>query len=181
MSRGKLDNKIYFAGPRPVDEEHHLPKEQAPSQDDQWKLIKAGLGRDRSKELASQVIAALDRDDKPAAVAVLEEATKDSKAMAQWAREREAAEASEAATAKAAREEAAAAKRSAAAVAATEAKWAKATPAERAAEAQAMDVAARQRMLAEDAAKTPGQRKAEQDTEYAETHQEQDRGMQRTL
>ena len=144
MSRGKLDNKIYFAGPRPVDEEHHLPKEQAPSQDDQWKLIKAGLGRDRSKELASQVIAALDRDDKPAAVAVLEEATKDSKA-------------------------------------ATEAKWAKATPAERAAEAQAMDVAARQRMLAEDAAKTPGQRKAEQDTEYAETHQEQDRGMQRTL
>ncbi len=89
LTRGREDNRIYFAGPRPVDPEHHLPAEQAPSTNDQWKLIFAGLTRDRSNELASEVIAALDRGDRPAAVAILEEAVEDSQAMAQWARERQ--------------------------------------------------------------------------------------------
>lgn len=90
VSRGKSDNRIYFTGPRPADPEHHLPEEEAPERERQQAMLAAGLTRDRSKVLASQVIDALDRDDRPAAVAVLSEAVDDSRAMAQRATEREA-------------------------------------------------------------------------------------------
>ena len=90
LTRGREDNRIYFAGPRPVDPEHHLPAEQAPSEDDQWKLIKAGLARDRSKELASEVIAAFDRDDRGAVEAKLAAAVETTRAAAQQARARRA-------------------------------------------------------------------------------------------
>lgn len=71
LSRGVKDNKIYFTGPRPVDPEHHLPEEEAPAQDKQQEMLAAGLTRDRSKVLASEVIAALDRDDRQAVEAAL--------------------------------------------------------------------------------------------------------------
>ncbi|MHB1527000.1 MAG: MobF family relaxase [Candidatus Dormibacteria bacterium] len=70
-SRGAKDNRIYFAGPRPVDPEHHLPEDEVPAQEKQRQMLAAGLTRDRSKELASQVIAALDRDDRMAVEAAL--------------------------------------------------------------------------------------------------------------
>jgi hypothetical protein len=184
LTRGRVENKVYFAGPRPVDPEHHLPEEEAPSQDDQWKLIKAGLGRDRSKELASQVIAALDRDDRPAAVAVLAEAVEDSKAMAQWARERQQAEDAQAAKAAAAR----AAEQQAARVKEWEAaaeREVKASPEERMRLAAMRDVKAAEAMRAAEASMTPQEREADrrrrQDAELDQAHQEQDRGRQRTL
>ncbi len=107
LTRGREDNRIYFAGPRPVDPEHHLPAEQAPSTGDQWKLIAAGLDRDRSKELASEVIRALDRGDRQAveaklgaevalARAVAEHAATQQAAEAEQARQEQAAEAEEA-------------------------------------------------------------------------------------
>jgi hypothetical protein len=71
LSRGVKDNRLFFAGPRPVDPEHHLPEEEAPAQDKQQKLLAAGLARDRSKELAGEVIAALDPDDHMAVKAAL--------------------------------------------------------------------------------------------------------------
>jgi conjugative relaxase-like TrwC/TraI family protein len=71
LSRGVKDNKIYFTGPRPVDPEHHLPRGEAPAQDKQQKMLAAGLARDRSKELAGEVIAALDPDDHMAVKAAL--------------------------------------------------------------------------------------------------------------
>ncbi len=93
LTRGREDNRIYFAGPRPVDPEHHLPEEQAPSEDDQWKLIFAGLTRDRSKELASEVIAALDRDDRQAVEKALAASVEVTRAAAQVERDRLAAQA----------------------------------------------------------------------------------------
>ncbi|HUY23801.1 MAG TPA: hypothetical protein VMV09_00650, partial [Candidatus Saccharimonadales bacterium] len=85
LTRGREDNRVYFTGPRPADPEHHLPEEVAPSKDEQWKLIAAGLTRDRSKQLASEVIAALDRDDRAAVEARLASTVEETRAAAQKA------------------------------------------------------------------------------------------------
>ncbi|MHB8323657.1 MAG: MobF family relaxase [Candidatus Dormibacteria bacterium] len=71
VSRGKLDNRIFYAGPRPVDPEHHLSEEEVPAQDKQQEMLAAGLARDRSKVLASEVIAAIDRGDEASVEAIL--------------------------------------------------------------------------------------------------------------
>lgn len=85
LTRGREDNRIYFAGPRPVDPEHHLPEEQAPEQQKQAQLITAGLTRDRSKELASEVIQAFDRDDRRAVEARLAAVVEQTQAAARKA------------------------------------------------------------------------------------------------
>ncbi len=184
LTRGRLENKVYFTGARPVDPEHHLPEEEVPDQDKQRDLLAVGLTRDRSKELASHVIAALDRDDRPAAVAVLAEAVEDSKAMAQWARERQQAEDAQAAKAAAAKEAEQRAK--------TLKRWAadaqreaKASPEERVRLAALRDVKAAEAMRAAGAAKTPQEREEDRrrklDAELDQARQEQNRGRQRTL
>jgi conjugative relaxase-like TrwC/TraI family protein len=71
VSRGRTDNKIYFAGPRPVDPAHHMPEEEVPDQEKLKTRLAAGLARDRSKVLAGEVIAALDPDDHKAVEAAL--------------------------------------------------------------------------------------------------------------
>ena len=161
LTRGRMDNRIYFTGQRPVDPEHHLPEEDAPSRGDQRKLIAAGLNRDRSKELASQVIAALDRDDQTAAVAVLATAVEAGSAMARQARERQAAAAAQ--VAELARQ---------------------AETVRQVKEQERRDVQATQQMRADEAAKTPQEREAERreaDYEDERRRQEtQERGMQRT-
>ncbi|MHB8324705.1 MAG: MobF family relaxase [Candidatus Dormibacteria bacterium] len=77
VSRGKMDNRIYFAGPRPVDPEHHLPEEEVPDQEKLKERLAAGLARDRSKVLAGEVIAALDPDNRMAVETALADAIRE--------------------------------------------------------------------------------------------------------
>ena len=187
LTRGRLENKAFFTGPRPVDPEHHLPEEKVPDQEHLQATLAVGIGRDRSKELASQVIAALDRDDRPAAVAVLEEAVDDSQAMAQWARERQAAEdaqAAKAAAAKAAEQQAARLAKWNAAAEREARTYAAAGPEERARLDAVRMAKELETVRAAEAAKTPEQREADRaasDDQYDRDHKERDQGLQRTL
>ncbi len=93
LTRGREANRVYFAGPRPADPEHHLPEEEAPTRKKQAQMLAAGLTRDRSKELASEVIAALDRGDRQAVEARLAATVEQTQATARKAAAQQAAQA----------------------------------------------------------------------------------------
>jgi hypothetical protein len=149
LTRGREDNRIYFAGPRPVDPEHHLPEEEAPEQEKQQQLIAAGLVRDRSKELAGEVIQALDRDDRQAVEAALAATVEQARAAAQQARARQAEED------------------------AKDARMAEGTRTWQAAQAMLAEEAARTPEEREE------NRRRKRDYEYDEHRRQQERGMQR--
>jgi conjugative relaxase-like TrwC/TraI family protein len=101
LTRGAHVNRLYFCGPPPVNRDHHLAEEEAPTPEQQRALISAGLSRDRSKELAVEVIAALDRGDRQGAVESLAATvavtqTKAQQAEAEQAQRRQAEAAEEA-------------------------------------------------------------------------------------
>ncbi len=85
LTRGRVDNKVFFAGPKLVDPEHHLPEAAAPERAAQQAMLAAGLDRDRSKALASAVIAALDQGDRAAVEATLAATLDTTRATAQQA------------------------------------------------------------------------------------------------
>jgi conjugative relaxase-like TrwC/TraI family protein len=91
LTRGAERNRLYFSGPRPVDEMHHQPDEEVPDPDLQREQIIAGLSRDRSEALATEVIAALDQDGRLAAQGLLASAADSSRVAAQRAASDEAA------------------------------------------------------------------------------------------
>ena len=84
LTRGRQPATLYFAGPRPIDLEHHLPAADAPKPEAQREQIIAGLSRDRNKELASELIAQLDRGDRAGAEATLRVTVDATQAVATW-------------------------------------------------------------------------------------------------